>query len=118
MRGLGTEPKSDRAQDIYDNIAENGDNSVAGYFDTGWLLCDDGSGEDVDFLHLDEGTLTSIDVKGANNKSDRRHISLTVFEQVASQARRPPGCCTRTCWRTTWPCGPTCGGRVGMTGNG
>lgn len=80
-------------QRIHDSIAKNGDDSlfawVAKRYSEDWLVCDDGSGEIADFLHLDgEGTLTAIHVKAAHTASVNRNIALTPFEQVVSQAEK------------------------------
>lgn len=55
---------------------------------SGWLLCDDGSGEVADFVHLDDSfeTLTLIHVKAADSGSPKRGVAVTPFEVVASQA--------------------------------
>lgn len=75
---------------LHDAIALNGDDSlfawVVAKFGQGWLLCDDGSGEVVDFLHLAEnGTLTAIHVKAAVTLSADRRIAVKPFEEVVSQ---------------------------------
>jgi hypothetical protein len=55
---------------------------------SGWLACDDGSGELADFIHLDEhqGTLSLIHIKGASTSSPTRGISVGAYEVVVSQA--------------------------------
>jgi hypothetical protein len=59
---------------------------------SGWLWCDDGSGELADFLHLtpDKGkgkrTLSFIHAKGAHSKSPDRKISVSAYEVVCAQA--------------------------------
>lgn len=59
---------------------------------SGWLWCDDGSGEMADFLHLtsDQGkgkkTLSFIHAKGAHSKSPERQISVSAYEVVCAQA--------------------------------
>jgi hypothetical protein len=83
--------KGDQA--IHDATAKKGDNSlfawVVARYGRDWLLCDDGAGEIADFLHLDnEGTLTAIHVKAADNSSVNRRIAVTRFEQVVSQAEK------------------------------
>ncbi|HEX4246895.1 MAG TPA: hypothetical protein VH008_03445 [Pseudonocardia sp.] len=60
---------------------------VVRHFNTGWLTCDDGSGEVADFVHLDrDGTLSLIHVKGAGSAARQRRISATAYEVVVSQA--------------------------------
>ncbi|NRN64295.1 hypothetical protein GC106_15010 [Kibdelosporangium sp. 4NS15] len=83
-------------QAIHDAIARDGDDSLFAWvvqqFGDDWLLCDDGAGEVADFLHLDnEGTLTAIQVKAADNSSRYRRIAVTRFEQVVSQAEKNIG---------------------------
>ena len=57
---------------------------------TGWLVCDDGSMESADFIHLDEGSevpeLTLIHVKGSGSKDEDRRISVSDYEVVVGQA--------------------------------
>ncbi|KAM9863767.1 hypothetical protein ACI1US_00330 [Leucobacter sp. BZR 635] len=58
-------------------------------WEKGLLICDDGSGEIADFVHVGAGDnpkLTLIHVKGALSCSKRRGISLDAFEVVVSQA--------------------------------
>lgn len=56
----------------------------------GWLACDDGSMEIADFIHLDETEsppmITLIHVKGADNASPNRRISVSSYEVVTGQA--------------------------------
>ncbi|GGS42801.1 hypothetical protein [Actinokineospora fastidiosa] len=78
-------------QNIHEAIAVGTDSFlftwVARRYSTGELICDDGAGEIADFLHLDnDGTLTAIHVKAADSASAARQVSLTRYEQVASQA--------------------------------
>lgn len=78
---------------LHDMIGDGDDNSlfawVARRHQNDWLLCDDGSGEIGDFLHLDNnGTLTVIHVKAAGNSGTDRRIAVTRYEQVVSQAEK------------------------------
>lgn len=58
-------------------------------FNKGWLICDDGSGESADFLHIDyEWTLRIIHIKAAKSKSAGRHVATGAYEVVASQASK------------------------------
>jgi hypothetical protein len=56
----------------------------------GWLVCDDGSMEIADFIHLDliEGVplLSLIHVKGAGSDKSGRSISVSNYEVVTGQA--------------------------------
>lgn len=77
-------------QAIHDNIGKNGDLSLFAWvveqYPNGWLVCDDGAGEIADFLHLVDGTLTAIHVKGAHNASPDRYVSVTAYQEVVGQA--------------------------------
>jgi len=77
-------------QAIHDAIGDDGDRSLFAWVvercATGWLVCDDGAGEVADFLHLVDGTLTAIHVKGAHNASPDRHVAATAFQEVVAQA--------------------------------
>lgn len=89
-------PKPGPGQSLHDAIAVDGDRSLFAWvvhaFGQDWLLCNDGSGEVADFLHLtDDGTLTAIHVKAANNNSPGRRIAVTSFEEVVSQAEKNIG---------------------------
>ena len=57
---------------------------------TGWLVCDDGSMESADFIHLDEDSevpeLTLIHVKGSGSNDEERRISVSDYEVVVGQA--------------------------------
>ncbi len=55
---------------------------------SGWLWCDDGSGEIADFLHLSAARkcLTFIHAKAAHSSSDNRHIAVSAYEVVCAQA--------------------------------
>lgn len=56
----------------------------------GWLVCDDGSMEIADFIHLDltprVPLLSLIHVKGAGSKERNRAISVSNYEVVTGQA--------------------------------
>ncbi|MGV9295997.1 hypothetical protein [Amycolatopsis sp. NPDC003676] len=77
-------------QAIHDAIGLINDHSlfawVATTYTTGWLVCDDGAGEVADFLHLVDGTLTAIHVKGAQSISSTRHVAVTAYQEVVAQA--------------------------------
>lgn len=80
-------------QAMHDAIGKDGDDSLFAWvmrrYSADWLLCDDGAGEVADFLHLaDNGTLTAVHVKAADNASRQRRIAVTRFEQVVSQAEK------------------------------
>lgn len=58
-------------------------------FVPGWLLCDDGSGEKADFIHISDEvtpTISLIHVKGANSNNRSRRLSTEPYEVVISQA--------------------------------
>ncbi|MEV5713509.1 hypothetical protein AB0L41_06415 [Amycolatopsis mediterranei] len=79
--------------DIHDAIGRDGDRSLFGWvlhrFSEGWLICDDGSGEVADFLHLTrDGVLSVIHVKGAASSTGRRKIRVTAYEVIAAQAQK------------------------------
>ncbi|MFB9926914.1 hypothetical protein ACFORO_19565 [Amycolatopsis halotolerans] len=77
-------------QAIHDAIGLINDHSLFAWvtttYTTGWLVCDDGAGEVADFLHLVNGTLTAIHVKGAQSISSTRHIAVTAYQEVVAQA--------------------------------
>ncbi|MEM6381301.1 MAG: hypothetical protein AAF739_01395 [Pseudomonadota bacterium] len=56
----------------------------------GWLLCDDGSMESADFIHLEPTAstpqLTLIHVKGSGSDAASRQISVADYEVVVGQA--------------------------------
>ena len=56
----------------------------------GWLVCDDGSMESADFIHLDDTQedpeLTLIHVKGSGSNDEGRGISVSDYEVVVGQA--------------------------------
>lgn len=59
-------------------------------YDTGWLVCDDGSMEKADFIHFDPAQtpplLEFIHVKGAKSGQPGRGISVSAYEVVVGQA--------------------------------
>ncbi len=61
---------------------------------SGILLCDDGSGEIADFLHLaprdqdGESTLTLIHAKGSKKADPERGLSVSEYEVVVAQATK------------------------------
>lgn len=66
---------------------------------TGWLFCDDGAGEQADFIQIDQfkgQTLISlIHVKAAKSDSPKREISVGVHDIVLNQAIKNIRSCTR-----------------------
>lgn len=65
------------------NLTDRGD-------PTGWLVCDDGSMESADFIHLNDtlevAELTLIHVKGSGSSREERGISVSDYEVVVGQA--------------------------------
>jgi hypothetical protein len=60
---------------------------VVQHYNDGWLICDDGSGEVADFVHISpEAKLSLIHVKGAKGSGTSRQIAVGPYEVVASQA--------------------------------
>ncbi|MEZ2127642.1 MULTISPECIES: hypothetical protein [unclassified Sinorhizobium] len=57
---------------------------------SGWLVCDDGSMESADFIHIndtgDPPELTLIHVKGSGSKTTERGLSVSDYEVVVGQA--------------------------------
>ena len=57
---------------------------------TGWLVCDDGSMESADFIHIDVDVVPAcvslIHVKGSGSKSENRGLSVSDYEVVVGQA--------------------------------
>lgn len=57
---------------------------------TGWLVCDDGSMESADFIHINDGSdppeLTLIHVKGSGSREESRGLSVSDYEVVVGQA--------------------------------
>ncbi|MEV0541268.1 hypothetical protein [Nocardia salmonicida] len=83
------EVKGDQA--IHNQIGEPGDVSLFAWVTTqyghGWLICDDGSGEIADFVHIaHDGTLSFIHVKAAHNTSPHRGVAVVPYEVVVSHA--------------------------------
>ncbi|MEU6698662.1 hypothetical protein [Pseudonocardia sp. NPDC046786] len=90
---LREKPKASGDNEIHRRIARGNDRSIfswiVDYFSDGWLICDDGSGEVADFLHIsNDGTLSAIHAKAAGRSSLNRRISVTRFEQLVSQAEK------------------------------
>lgn len=84
-------PAPRAGETLHDAIARGGDDSLFGWvvqrYGQDWLLCHDGAGEIADFLHLaNDGTLTAIHVKAANNASSNRKVAVASYEVVVSQA--------------------------------
>lgn len=80
-------------QEIHDAIGRNGDRSLfawtASHWRTGWLTCDDGSGEAADFFHLDnDGTFRIIHIKAAKSTHPRRQVRATAYETVVGQTSK------------------------------
>jgi hypothetical protein len=82
-------------QAIHDAIGQAGDSSLFGWvvkhFAAGWLVCDDGSGEIADFIHISTdaaATLSLIHVKGAKSTKLSRQVAVGPYEVVASQAAK------------------------------
>ncbi|MEV7551537.1 hypothetical protein AB0N89_18090 [Amycolatopsis sp. NPDC089917] len=77
-------------QAIHDAIGLLDDYSLFAWvqatYTAGWLVCDDGAGEVADFLHLVDGTLTAIHVKGAISTSPIRNVAVTAYQEVVAQA--------------------------------
>ena len=86
-------PAGRAGQQLHTNIGKEGDDSLFGWvqqnYQEGFLICDDGSGEVADFLHLaTDNTLSIIHVKAAYSSSTSRGIAVTSFEQLVSQAEK------------------------------
>jgi len=84
-------PLDGSASDIHATTAKDGDTSlfawVVAHYSEGWLICDDGSGEAVDFLHIAlNGDLTILHVKAAGR--GRRLPAVGPFEEVVTQATK------------------------------
>jgi len=87
---------------IIDEIGTDTDTSLFGYLvkgddsisdlvpQSGWLICDDGSMESADFIHLDlskdPNVLSLIHVKGSGSDKPNRGISTGDYEVVIGQA--------------------------------
>ncbi|MDD2887304.1 MAG: hypothetical protein PHY66_05840 [Aliarcobacter sp.] len=68
---------------------ENNLVDITQQFVRGWLLCDDGSNEKADFIHISNETIPTISfihAKGANSNTNSRNLSTTAYEVVISQA--------------------------------
>jgi hypothetical protein len=79
--------------DIQRLTGEPGDDSLFGWvvakWAAGWLVCDDGTDEVADFVHLaHDGNLTLIHVKASPTRSPARRVSSEAFEQLAAQATK------------------------------
>lgn len=84
---------STTSQEIHDATGMANDISlfswVVDYYNDGWLICDDGSGETADFLQISsEGTLRVIHVKASGSSSPGRRVSASAYEVVVSQASK------------------------------
>lgn len=58
---------------------------------TGHLMCDDGSMEKADFIHIADGvdpTITFYHIKGSHSRSPDRKISVSAYEVVTAQAKK------------------------------
>jgi hypothetical protein len=78
-------------QQIHNDIGLQGDRSlfswVANNYVDGFLICDDGTGEISDFLHIaGDCTLSYIHVKAASRSNANRGVAVGAYEVVASQA--------------------------------
>ena len=90
---IGREKPATNEPEIHALCGTDSDDSLFGWvtkaFSSGVLICDDGSGEMADFLHIDEERVLSlIHVKAAHSRSDRRGISASAYELVAGQATK------------------------------
>lgn len=86
-------PAGKTSQEIHDAIGVRGDDSLFGWVvknrASGWLICDDGSGEIADFIHINpHGTLSLIHVKAALSRTSLRRVAVGPYEVVASQASK------------------------------
>ena len=86
-------PDGASSAEIHAAIGEANDQSlfgwVARHYTSGWLTCDDGTGEAADFIHLSyDGTLTFIHVKAAHSSGPGRRVAAGPYEVVASQATK------------------------------
>lgn len=84
-------PALNRAVDIHGAIGAPGDASLFAWvlkeMSTGYLVCDDGSGEVADFVHLSHNDeLSLMHVKGSNTDSLTRRVAVQQFEVVVGQA--------------------------------
>jgi hypothetical protein len=81
----------DGDRSLFTSVVSHGPGFIAGLQQRkGWLICDDGSMESADFIHLDDGAkpseLTLIHVKGSGSAGVNRALSVSDFEIVVSQA--------------------------------
>lgn len=84
-------PGSGQPDDVHALTGSPGERSLfswaAATFSSGYLTCDDGSGEVADFVHLDhDETLSLVHIKAASSSSSRRRIAVQRFEVVVGQA--------------------------------
>lgn len=84
-----------KLSDVIGELKEDGKNKddslfayvVDTYGKSGWLACDDGSGEMADFIHIaKDDTVTLIHVKASKSKKDNRSVSVSNYEVVVGQA--------------------------------
>lgn len=88
---LREKPLDGSASDIHAAIARDGDTSlfawVVARYSEGWLICDDGSGEVADFVHIARnGDLVILHVKAAGR--GRRLPSVGAYQEVVTQATK------------------------------
>lgn len=84
-------PGSGQPNDVHALTGSTGERSLfswaAATFSSGYLTCDDGSGEVADFVHLDhDETLSLVHIKAASSASFRRRVAVQRFEVVVGQA--------------------------------
>ncbi|MDA7946086.1 MAG: hypothetical protein MPJ78_01270 [Hyphomicrobiaceae bacterium] len=81
---------SDTDDSLFTFIARHWPNLKERGNPSGWLLCDDGSMESADFIHLDPTRgakkLALIHVKGSDSRSSSRGVSVADYEIVVGQA--------------------------------
>ena len=86
VAGIGAE--QDRS--LFGLVAKHWPNLEKRGKQTGWLVCDDGSMESADFIHLDDtvgaAELTLIHVKASGSDNRDRGISVSEYEVVVGQA--------------------------------
>jgi hypothetical protein len=90
---IAREKPARKPAEIHDRVGLASDRSlfgwVARHYSAGWLICDDGSGEVADFVHISpDGVLSLIHVKKAETASRKRDVAVAPFEVVASQAAK------------------------------
>ena len=80
----------DRDRSLFGLVARHWPNLEDRGQQTGWLVCDDGSMESADFIHLNDtrevAELTLIHVKGSGSNDEERGISVSDYEVVIGQA--------------------------------